>query len=95
MFAKNGAGWVEQAKLSASDTTAFDHFGEAVGIDGDYAIVGASQAGIGSYGQAYIFHRNGSEWVEDTILFASDKADSRVIRTIRFARRRLGNCGIR
>lgn len=75
VFVKNGAGWVEQAKLSASDTTAFDHFGEAVGIDGDYAIVGASQAGIGSYGQAYIFYRNGSEWVEDTILFASDKAD--------------------
>ena len=75
VFVKNGAGWVEQAKLSASDTTAFDHFGEAVGIDGDYAIVGASQAVIGSYGTAYIFHRNGSEWVEDTILFASDKAD--------------------
>src|SRR4029077_16133530 len=75
VFVKNGAGWVEQAKLSAGETTAFDHFGEAVGIDGDYAIVGASQAGIGSYGQAYIFHRNGSEWMEDTILFVSDKTD--------------------
>jgi len=71
VFVKNGAAWMEQAKLSASDTTAFDQFGGAVGIDGDYAIVGASQAGIGSCGQAYIFHRDGSAWVEDTILFAN------------------------
>jgi len=70
-----GAAWVEQAKLSASDTTGFDHFGAAVGMDDDYAIIGASQGGIGSRGQAYIFHRNGSDWVEDTILFANGETD--------------------
>ena len=75
VFEKNGAAWVEQAKLSASDTTGFDHFGAAVGMDDDYAIIGASQGGIGSRGQAYIFHRNGSDWVEDTILFANGETD--------------------
>jgi hypothetical protein len=64
-----------ELKLKTSDVAGVQEFGSAVALSGDYAIVGASQAGIGSYGQAYIFHRNGSEWVEDTILFASDKTD--------------------
>ena len=68
------AGWSRPNSARVTQQR-FDHFGEAVGIDGDYAIVGASQAGIGSYGQAYIFHRNGSSGWRDTILFASDKAD--------------------
>jgi FG-GAP repeat len=69
-------GWAEQAKLSPSDAKVLDQFGETVATHGDYAIVGASEAGIGfGSGQAYVFHRNGSDWAEDTILSATDKTD--------------------
>ena len=36
------AGWTEQATLVASDGAADDYFGEAVAIEGDTALVGAS-----------------------------------------------------
>ena len=60
-----------------------DHFGEAVFIDGDRAIIGAPDdsrvpfdADLQAAGAAYIFERNGSgTWVLDDTLFASD-ADS-------------------
>lgn len=74
VFQKSGPGWTAQSKLSASDAGGSDHFGQAVAIDGDYAIVGALYA-RGFDGQAYIFHRNGSNWIEESILSASDKTN--------------------
>ncbi len=68
--------WTQQAKLTASDATAMDHFGICVSISGDYAIVGApnnSSIATGS-GAAYIFHRNDTIWTEQTKLTASDAA---------------------
>ena len=72
----NGSNWVEQQKLTASDGAAYDMFGCTVAIDGDRAIVGAwGDADSGIYtGSAYIFHWNGSSWVEQQKLIASDGA---------------------
>ena len=39
----NGGGWSQEAKLLASDRANTDHFGIAVAIDGDVAVVGADQ----------------------------------------------------
>ncbi len=69
-------GWIEQAKLLASDGAPSDRFGECVSIDGDYAIIGAwlDDDNGGSSGSAYIFKRNGTDWDEEAKLIASDGA---------------------
>jgi len=74
IFERSGSGWVEQAKLTASDGTAGDWFGYSVAISGDYAIVGAffDDAKGSSSGSAYIFERSSSGWVEQAKLTASD-----------------------
>jgi hypothetical protein len=41
LFKRDGTSWTQQAKLTASDGAADDHFGFSVAVAGDYAIVGA------------------------------------------------------
>ena len=70
----DGTMWVEQAKLVASDPELNDRFGQSVSVDGDRVLVGAylnDDAGSQS-GSAYIFRYNGTEWVEEAKLTASD-----------------------
>jgi hypothetical protein len=76
VFRRVGAGWVEEAKLTASDGALSDYLGWSVSISGDYAIVGAAgDDDHGSFtGSAYIFRRDWSEWVEEAKLTASDGA---------------------
>ncbi len=62
VFICNDANWTEQAKLVASDGTYSDTFGCAVSIDGDYAIIGAHYDS--NDGSAYIFKREGTNWIE-------------------------------
>ncbi len=66
IFKRDGASWVQQQKLLASDGTAGDQFSR-VCISGDLAIVGAY-----SDGSAYIFKWDGTSWVEQAKLLASD-----------------------
>jgi len=72
----NGTTWAQQAKLTAGDGSSADEFGWSVGISGDYAIVGAhydDDKGTNS-GSAYIFHRSGTTWAQQTKLTADDGA---------------------
>lgn len=56
----SGQDWTQTSKVTASDRAVDAYFGQAVCIDGDYAIVGApTYSGAGS---AYIYHYNGSSW---------------------------------
>ena len=74
IFRYNGSSWVEEQKLVASDGEAYDLFGWSVAISGDIAVVGAWQDddyGSAS-GKAYIFRFDGSTWVEEEKLWASD-----------------------
>ena len=77
IFRWDGESWVQQQKLIASDGTAHDRFGDSVYISGDYAIVGAcsdwSDNGD-TFGSAYIFKRDGTSWVQQQKLLASDGA---------------------
>ena len=52
LFAFEGAGWSQQAKLKANDASAGDQFGYAVSLDGERALIGAWLAGAGA---AYVF----------------------------------------
>lgn len=72
IFRFNGSSWAEEDKLLASDGTAGDFFGKEVSILGNTAVIGASDDF--AYGSAYIFRFNGSSWVEQSKLLASDGA---------------------
>jgi len=74
VFYFDGLNWIQQAKLTASDAAPADKFGSSVSIDGDYAIVGAyyDDDNEDNSGSAYVFKRNGTDWIEQAKLVASD-----------------------
>ena len=65
----NGSSWSQQAKITASDGSAGNNFGLSVAIDGDIAVVGASNK-TSETGAAYVFTRSGTSWTQTTILGA-------------------------
>ena len=66
VYAWNGSGWSEQAKLYAPDLTqqGGQGFGKAVAIDGDTIVVGSPDDDDGGTdaGAAYVFTRSGTTW---------------------------------
>ena len=76
VFRYDGAGWVEEAKLTASDAAGADLFGWSVAVDGDTVAVGAlfDDADAIDSGSAYVFYYDGARWVEEAKLTASDAA---------------------
>jgi hypothetical protein len=73
VFHYNGSSWVEEAKLLASDGAEWDQFGWSVAISGSTAVIG-SYGDSGSSGSAYVFRYDGTSWVEEAKLLASDVA---------------------
>jgi hypothetical protein len=75
IFRQDATGWIQEAKLTASDGAKDDWFGNAVSISGNYAIVGAvldNDNGT-NCGSAYVFRRNGSNWIQQAKLIAGDE----------------------
>ena len=71
--------WQVEARVFAHDQMQFWGFANAVALDGDTALVGAWGADIGGAtdrGAAYVFVRQGEDWVEQAQLVASDGAES-------------------
>jgi len=68
------ADWINEQQLAASDGSAFDYFGNSISIDGDYALIGAWKDGDNwsMSGSAYIFYKNGTNWIEQAKIIASD-----------------------
>ena len=81
VFDKPSGGWTdgnETAKLTASDRQPSGYFGFSVALDGDTAVIGASQhsdpiTGAGT-GAAYVFARESGGWGEKAKLTPSDAA---------------------
>jgi FG-GAP repeat len=71
VFVRAGGTWVQQSRLTPSVNTLDDHFGSAVAISGNTAMVGA-YAGNGA---VYIFAPNGIVWTQRQVLTASDAAN--------------------
>ncbi|HNO79021.1 MAG TPA: FG-GAP repeat protein [Phycisphaerae bacterium] len=76
VYVRTGSGWLEQAKLTASDGATGDYFGTSVAIDGETIVVGAydDDDTIVNSGSAYVFVRDGDIWSEQAKLNASDPA---------------------
>lgn len=68
---------IEEFKITANDGDREDFFGISVSINGDYAIVGASSDDDNgeNSGSAYIFIRDGQEWVQQDKITADDGED--------------------
>ena len=66
--------WIEQVKLVPADGAMGDRFGEAVDIDGETALVGATydDAQGSSSGSAYIFKRQDGIWTQHAKLYSFD-----------------------
>ena len=76
VFRFDGVSWVEEQKLTASDADDHDMFGWSVSVSGERAVVGAPDDGCALgfvCGTAYVFRFNGSSWVEEQKLTASDE----------------------
>jgi hypothetical protein len=77
VFTRTSTIWTQQAKLIASDSGAGDHFGWSVSLSDDTALIGAvgdDDNGVDS-GSAYVFTRNGTTWIQQVKLHASDGAE--------------------
>ena len=63
--------WVEEARLHAPEPEVYQLFGQSVAIRPDFALVGAHGADSGD-GAAFVFHREGGEWVFEAKLTEPD-----------------------
>lgn len=75
VYVFNGTSWNFQQKLTASDGVASADFGNAVSIQGNTIVVGASTTKIGTnvqQGKVYVFTRSGTQWTQTQALTASD-----------------------
>jgi hypothetical protein len=64
VFIRNGTSWTQQAKLTASNGTAFDNFGDSVALNGDAVVVGATKIANQQPGEAYFYTRAGTVWTQ-------------------------------
>ncbi len=69
----DGSSWIEEQKLTGSDSQSGDAFGDAVHIEGNYAMVGAryNDGSRSNAGAVYMFSHNGSSWQQDQKLSVS------------------------
>ena len=74
VFVRVAAGWVQQAKLVASDAGGGDQFGWSVDLSGETAVISAwsDDHGGEDSGSIYIFQRSGGRWEEEAHLIAGD-----------------------
>ena len=73
VFRFDGSQWTEEQKLTASDGADYDKFGVSVAVSADVAFISAYGSDKGdTLGSAYVFRFDGSQWVEEQNLTASD-----------------------
>ncbi|MCP3905801.1 MAG: hypothetical protein GY715_19410 [Planctomycetes bacterium] len=74
VYRRESSSWIDGTQLLASDGEVGDFFGFAVAARGDVLIVGAwgcDDRGTNG-GAAYVFRRDGTDWVEEGKLLAAD-----------------------
>ncbi|MCB1582128.1 MAG: FG-GAP repeat protein [Xanthomonadales bacterium] len=78
VYTFDGGSWVFQQKLMASDADQGDGFGGSISLQGDRVVIGSplDNSPAGDSGSAYVFQYNGSAWLEQQKLTASDAGGS-------------------
>ncbi|HRW53941.1 MAG TPA: FG-GAP repeat protein [Phycisphaerae bacterium] len=61
----DGATWIQEQKLVASDAAQQTFFGKSVAIEGDVAVVSSFLTNGASSAGAYVFRFNGATWIEE------------------------------
>ncbi len=83
VFRPSATTWIEEAKLTGSDLSADDRFGNSVSLSGNTAVVGAYKDDVFldvdnnplvDAGSVYVFRFDGSGWAEEAKLIPSDAA---------------------
>jgi hypothetical protein len=77
LFTRSETGWEQAAHLSAGDGSAYEYFGASVALEGDTALIGATDddtATVINSGSAYLFVRQNNIWMFRQKLQASDPA---------------------
>jgi uncharacterized repeat protein (TIGR01451 family) len=75
VFVRQGATWIREQKLLASDPVEIAFFGGSVAASGDTAVIGAEyarDAGGSQTGAAYVFTRAGGAWAQQARLTDAD-----------------------
>ncbi len=74
VFLRSGSTWQEADTIHANNATAGDKFGWSVAISGDRVVAGAlfGDGNETDSGAAYVFERNGDEWMQVAKLSADD-----------------------
>jgi hypothetical protein len=69
VYTRTGATWTEQQKLTPSNPGVNDGFGVRIALQGDTALIGASdEISQDGPGAVYVFTRTGTTWTEQQIL---------------------------
>ncbi|MBI2390734.1 MAG: FG-GAP repeat protein [Deltaproteobacteria bacterium] len=63
IYVRSGTTWTEQARITPTDSAAFDGFGYAVALSGDVVLAGAPWK-VSDAGAAYVFTRSGTAWTQ-------------------------------
>jgi len=78
VFRFQGGDWIEEARLVGADVKPANHFGYAVSIAGDIAVIGAADyeghPDEDVSGSAHVFRFDGSSWIEEAKLLPVDGA---------------------
>ncbi len=80
IFENLNGSWLQTAKLTASDASAEDWFGGKLSLHNDFLLVSAyndSVNGNPQQGSAYIFHKEGNQWVEKTKIFDQNNSQTK------------------
>ena len=72
IFRQIGQNWVEEAKITASDTPGGAQFGSSMKLDSNILVVGAQGCCSNAPGAAYVFEYDGTDWTELAKLTASN-----------------------
>lgn len=68
IFHKATSGWQQQQVINDPSAVAYDYFGSAVAISGDYIAIGSSTKLVGTnnyQGKVFVYKRNGNTWGGD------------------------------
>ena len=81
IYTYSGGSWGSEVMLQSDDIQASDHFGYRVSMssDGTKVLVGARYEdpnNISNAGSAYVFTYNGTSWVQEQKIVASDKQET-------------------